>query len=273
MTLPTEKHFAGKRLTLTFDNGPDPECTPYVLDVLHERGIKATFFVCAQGNALHAAMSAGSLAGRRLLDRIRSDGHWIGNHTLTHTLELGTTNDPLIIEREIGENHRLLADYQAMRLFRPYMAGGLLGQSTFSKPALDYLETNGYTVVLFNSCPRDWENPDGWPEVGFADIARHDWTVMIVHDVSPFRSMTQLERFLDHAIAEGVQFEQSFPDDCVPIRVGIRTRSVEGLVCGSIPETPRELSTLAMQFINPFPSNDQIDRLERQVNGYPNAIT
>ena len=41
-----------KKLTLTFDNGPDPECTPEVLDLLAERGVRATFFVCGQGNRL-----------------------------------------------------------------------------------------------------------------------------------------------------------------------------------------------------------------------------
>jgi peptidoglycan-N-acetylglucosamine deacetylase len=115
---------AAKKLTLTFDNGPDPTCTPGVLDVLRDRGIHSTFFVCAQGNEVHAAMSAGTRQGRELLDRIRDEGHWIGNHTLTHTVELGTTVDIGVIEREIGTNQILLGEYNPMRLFRPYMAGG-----------------------------------------------------------------------------------------------------------------------------------------------------
>ena len=35
-------------LTLTFDNGPEPDVTPHVLDVLRERGIKTTFFVIGE---------------------------------------------------------------------------------------------------------------------------------------------------------------------------------------------------------------------------------
>jgi peptidoglycan-N-acetylglucosamine deacetylase len=198
-------------------------------------------------------MSAGTAEGRRLLDRIRDEGHWVGNHSLTHTVELGTTLDPSVIAREIGTNQELLADYNPMRLFRPYMAGGLLGRSTFSPPAIRYLTDHGYTTVLFNSCPRDWENPNGWPEVALADIERHDWTMMIVHDVAPFRSMGELERFLDQILTNGVELVQEFPDSCVPIRNGQIIGSLDGIVCGEEPETPRPLSLAALPYIHPYP--------------------
>ncbi len=245
---------ARKKLTLTFDNGPDPTCKPYVLDLLKERGIRSTFFVCAQGNALHAAMPAAMPEGRALLARIREEGHWVGNHTLTHTVELGTTIDEAVIAREIGLNQWLLSEYNDQQLFRPYMAGGLLGPGTFSNQAIDYLATNNYTVVLFNSCPRDWERPDTWPEFAMADIERHDWTVMIVHDVSAFRGMQQLERFLDDTLDEGVEFVQDFADDCVPIRNGQIIGSFDGLVCGDEPADKRPLSLAALPYIHDLPS-------------------
>jgi peptidoglycan-N-acetylglucosamine deacetylase len=244
---------AAKKLTLTFDNGPDPTCTPGVLDVLRDRGIHSTFFVCAQGNEVHAAMSAGTRQGRELLDRIRDEGHWIGNHTLTHTVELGTTTDLAVIEREIGTNHDLLGDFNPMRLFRPYMAGGILGRSTFSPPAIRYLQDNSYTIVLFNSCPRDWENPTGWPEAALADIEQQDWTMVIVHDVTPFGGMSQLERFIDRALANGTEFVQEFPDSCVPMRNGRIVVDLDGLVCGDEPEPPKPLSIAASATIRPFP--------------------
>jgi peptidoglycan/xylan/chitin deacetylase (PgdA/CDA1 family) len=90
-----------KRLTVSFDNGPDPECTPEVLDILAERDIKATFFVCGQGNRLHPALEANTASGKQLLARAKAEGHWIGNHSLSHTIELGTTRDPKVVEREI----------------------------------------------------------------------------------------------------------------------------------------------------------------------------
>lgn len=75
-----------KKITLTFDNGPDPGCTPKVLEVLRARNIKATFFVCGQGNTLHPALKAKSSEGMALLEKIDEAGHWIGNHSLTHML-------------------------------------------------------------------------------------------------------------------------------------------------------------------------------------------
>jgi peptidoglycan/xylan/chitin deacetylase (PgdA/CDA1 family) len=59
---------------LTFDDGPDAEWTPRVLDVLAKAGARATFFVV--GRAVHAAPA--------LLRRIAADGHEIGNHTYGH---------------------------------------------------------------------------------------------------------------------------------------------------------------------------------------------
>lgn len=66
----------GKKDTvyLTFDDGPHPTITPWVLDVLREHGAKATFFV------------VGSRVQRYpdVMERLLSEGHAIGNHTMTH---------------------------------------------------------------------------------------------------------------------------------------------------------------------------------------------
>jgi len=55
-------------LTLTFDNGPDPETTPFVLDVLARRSLRTTFFVV--GHKLS------TFEGRRLARRAHEEGHW-----------------------------------------------------------------------------------------------------------------------------------------------------------------------------------------------------
>lgn len=238
-----------KKLTVTFDNGPDPRCTPEVLDILAERGIKATFFVCGQGNRLHPALKASSQDARNLLERARSEGHWIGNHSLTHTVELGTTNDPVVIEREIGGNQELLGDLNDQRLFRPYMGGGVLCERTFSPAAIQYLCDHEYTAVLFNCVPRDWEIPDAWPEEAFRQAEAQDWTLLIVHDVHKYGGMKHVARFLDQAIAQGVEIVQDFPPDCVPIRGGEIVGSLDGLVCGAEPEPPHPISAAASKML------------------------
>lgn len=63
-----------KKIALTFDDGPDAEYTPMLLDGLAERGVKVTFFVIgrqAQENP-------------ELMQRIVDEGHLIGNHTYSH---------------------------------------------------------------------------------------------------------------------------------------------------------------------------------------------
>ncbi len=248
------------RLTITFDNGPDPECTPGVLDLLAERGIGSTFFVCGQGNQRHPAMQASAPQSRDILDRARDEGHWIGNHSLTHTVELGTTVDPQQIEQEIGGTDVLLDGYNYRRLFRPYMAGGRLGERTFSPPAVRYLLDHRYTVVLFNSCPRDWELPESWPEQALVDIDSREWTLLLVHDVARYGGMTALAGFFDEVERRGVEVVQDFPAECVPIAGGEIVDSLDGLVSDEVPFEPLQVSSFAIPMINP-------------VDGYPRPAT
>lgn len=64
----------GRRVALTFDDGPDPDVTPAILDVLRERDIKATFFVTGKNVADHPG----------IVRRIVREGHTLGNHTYNH---------------------------------------------------------------------------------------------------------------------------------------------------------------------------------------------
>ena len=65
---------SAERVYLTFDDGPDPQWTPRVLDVLDEAGVKATFFAVGQ----QAQRSPD------LVRRVHGAGHAIGNHTYSH---------------------------------------------------------------------------------------------------------------------------------------------------------------------------------------------
>ena len=230
-----------KKLTLSFDNGPDPACTRFVLDELAKRKIKASFFVCAEGNPVNAPFKASSAECKAILERARQEGHWIGNHTLTHSLELGTTDDPEIPAKEIGRAQDLMGDLVAEhRFFRPYMGGGIMAKSCFSPESVQYLCDNNYTAVLFNCVPRDWEIPETWPEQAFKEAQALDWMLLIVHDVGMTGAMKQLPRFLDRCEAEGVEIVQEFPLDCTPIVAGELVGNLDGLVCGDTPEKGSE---------------------------------
>ncbi|MBR3445050.1 MAG: polysaccharide deacetylase family protein, partial [Prevotella sp.] len=59
---------------LTFDDGPIPESTPFILETLAEFGIKATFFMVGENVKRHP----------ELYERIVAEGHQVGNHTFNH---------------------------------------------------------------------------------------------------------------------------------------------------------------------------------------------
>ena len=65
---------AGRVVALTFDDGPDPEMTPHVLDLLRERGVRATFFLVGAKAERHP----------ELVRRIAAEGHDTGIHTWEH---------------------------------------------------------------------------------------------------------------------------------------------------------------------------------------------
>src|SRR5882724_373106 len=108
------------KLTLTFDNGPEPESTPAVLDVLARERIKATFFVL--GSKL-------ALPGRRALaERAAAEGNWIGNHTYSHGESMGDRAEPDAPEQEIGRTEELIGGLaHTPKFFRPNGGGGRLG--------------------------------------------------------------------------------------------------------------------------------------------------
>ena len=214
------------RLTLTFDNGPAPTVTDRVLDVLGEHGAKATFFVVGEQLGRHGR--------RELAERARSEGHWIGNHTMTHSIPFGDTADAAYLQHEIEDTQELLGDLtHPDRLFRPFGRGGILDEHLLSPAALERLQAGGYTVVLWNSVPRDWEDTTGWPERVFADLEANEWLVLVVHDL-PTGAMDQLPRFLERIANDGVEVVQEFPDACTPIRRGHQTGSLDGLVAASV---------------------------------------
>jgi peptidoglycan/xylan/chitin deacetylase (PgdA/CDA1 family) len=203
-----------KKVTLTFDNGPDlGGTTAFVLGVLARSGIQASFFVT--GRQLERP------GARDLAERARDEGHWIGNHTWTHSVMFGDSDDASLAEREIGQTQALIGDLSHPdRLFRPYGGGGVISQRLLSASSAAYLAEGRYTCVLWNSVPRDWEADAAWVDRCLADVEAQDWTVVVAHDL-PNGGMVYLPALLDRITALGAEFVQSFPDDCVPVRRGI----------------------------------------------------
>lgn len=91
------------KVFLTFDDGPTPELTEYILLTLAEADAKATFFCVGENAKNHP----------ELMERIRAAGHGVGNHTMRH--EKGTKTERSSYFSSIREAE----EFTSTRLFRP----------------------------------------------------------------------------------------------------------------------------------------------------------
>jgi peptidoglycan-N-acetylglucosamine deacetylase len=198
-------------LTLTFDNGPEPDVTPGVLDVLSHRRIAGTFFVLGH-KLVHPA-------ARACAERAHAEGHWIGNHTWTHTIPLGERPGEEAVQQEIERTQAEIGQLSNdPPLFRPN-GGGNLDRRLLSPQAAAKLQAGGYSCVLWNSIPRDWANPDGWIDTALLHLTEQSWTLMVLHDIAS-GAMDHLDRFLAEVRNRGGRFRQDFPPSCLPITAG-----------------------------------------------------
>ena len=139
---------------LTFDDGPIPESTPFILDTLKELGVKATFFVVGENVKRYPD----------LFRRIISEGHSIGNHTYNHIGSLKhyvrtylsnieTADAVMQTAANVGgsENSSLFTLHSSLEkpLFRPPH-----GWMWFS--AYHLLMKKGYTIVMWDLVTRDY---------------------------------------------------------------------------------------------------------------------
>ena len=211
-----------KKITLSFDNGPDPAVTPQVLDILRRHDVLTTFFVV--GERLRDATR------RAACERARAEGHKIGNHSHNHLMPLGMSRTQGVAIREIGEAQKQIGRLsEDPPLFRPSGALGALNETLFNAEAAAYLQQNGYTCVLWNAIPRDWDEPEAWVETALGQCQTLDWPVVVLHDLQT-GAMDRLDDFLCRAMDLGMEIVQDFPPDCMPIVGGQVVLPINGYI-------------------------------------------
>jgi peptidoglycan-N-acetylglucosamine deacetylase len=213
-------------ISLTFDNGPEPGVTDFVLDTLASRGAHAIFFVI--GSKLEIGENL------RCARRAADEGHRVGNHSYHHREPLGLL-DPEASCAEIARTQALLDPFVTERLFRPIGGEGgegTLGDHLLSPAARDLLIAERFTVVLWNVVPRDWEQPQTWVDTALDGCRQLEHAVAVLHDL-PTGAMAQLPSFLDRALAEGVQFSSDFPPSCVVLERGVPRDNLDAYVSAS----------------------------------------
>jgi peptidoglycan/xylan/chitin deacetylase (PgdA/CDA1 family) len=214
------------RVTLSLDNGPDPERTPRLLDVLARTGVAASFFVV--GRQLERP------GARAVAERAWREGHWIGNHSYSHRIPLGEDGAEAA-RREIDGAQELLGGLaHPSRWFRPFGGGGRLDRRLLSRAAAERLVAGRYSCVLWSCVPRDWEDAEAWPDVALAAIGAReeaglDRTLVVIHDFVEGNDR-HLARFVERCRAAGHELVQDFPPDCVPILRGELRGSIDAWV-------------------------------------------
>lgn len=215
-----------KLLTLSFDNGPTENTTPLVLEVLAKRNLHAYF--CVTGIQLKLDGHA------KLVSETLDAGHRIVNHSLTHQVPLGEDVSTAHARAEISEMdelmNELIGDW-GERWFRPFGREGALGEHVFSQAALAEFARLKYSVMLWNSIPRDWVDTQTWVSKALSDIDENDHTFVVLHDIDT-GAMDYLAGFIDEVLDRGIEISLKLPEVCVPIRNGhiVSHNHLEGLV-------------------------------------------
>src|SRR6266545_1529614 len=173
----------GKRVVLSFDDGPDPEWTPRMLDVLKQYNVKAIFFTIG----LEAEKYPG------LLKRIFREGHEIGNHTFSHP-DISNLNEEMV-RLELNLTERLLAAKLGIKpaVFRPPYSVDQEPDTADQVRPLELTQSMGYTTVGDKIDPDDWhENPRPTPEQITQSVMDQlpRGSIILLHDGGGDRSNT-----------------------------------------------------------------------------------
>jgi len=193
-----------KKLALTFDDGPDPEWTPAILDILKAKKVPATFFMIGSAMEAHPG----------LVQRVLSDGHEVGNHTYTHPNLADTP--AAAVRLELNATQRLFQALtgRSMRLFRPPYLGDAEPSDADEIVPVEIAQSLGYITVGTHVDTLDWMMPSV-PQM-MKDVIREvedpspyiRGNIILLHDSGGDRSQTiaLLPTLIDTLRAKGYSF-------------------------------------------------------------------
>jgi cellulose synthase/poly-beta-1,6-N-acetylglucosamine synthase-like glycosyltransferase/spore germination protein YaaH/peptidoglycan/xylan/chitin deacetylase (PgdA/CDA1 family) len=140
--------YSTNKVVLTFDDGPDPNWTPKILDVLKSKNAQATFFLIG--------IQTDKFSG--LAERIYNEGHTIGNHTFTHPDVSNISSTYMKVELNLTE--RLFASLVGVRatLMRPPYAIDEEPDTADQVKPLEFSQDMGYITVGNRIDPSDWSS-------------------------------------------------------------------------------------------------------------------
>ncbi|MFK7849560.1 MAG: polysaccharide deacetylase family protein [Akkermansiaceae bacterium] len=180
---------SGNYIAITFDDGPHPQNTPRLLDMLAKRNIKATFYVIGRSVNLHPGV----------LRRTVAEGHEIGNHSQTHRLLTKLGDSELRKEMKLCEDAIGRAAGVRPRTMRPPYGGLLQRQRQIVHSEF------GYPTILWSVDPLDWKRPG--PSVVASRILSNTTAggIVLAHDLHS-QTVDAMPATLDGLLKRGFKF-------------------------------------------------------------------
>lgn len=186
----------GKTVYLTFDDGPHPTATDFVLDQLKQYNAKASFFCIGKNVADYPS----------IYQRILDEGHSVGNHTYHHTNGWKVNDDVYL--KDIADASVLIKS----NLFRPPY--GRIKYSQIKK--LQAPDSRLQTVVMWDVLSGDFD-PDLTGEACLGYVLYHakPGSIIVFHDSEKAwaRMSFALPKVLEHFSKEGYEFKGLTPLD------------------------------------------------------------
>ncbi|SCL16647.1 bifunctional polysaccharide deacetylase/glycosyltransferase family 2 protein [Micromonospora inyonensis] len=236
---PVTRAMPERTVALTFDDGPDPEWTPKVLDLLKRHGARATFFVVGARVNEHP----------ELVRRMLAEGHEIGSHTYTHADLAAVPGWRRELELSLTRKAIAGVTGREVTLFRPPFSSQPAALTAPEYAALREAAGTGHVAVLADRDTKDWQRP-GVPEiVAAATPERGRGAVVLMHDGGGDRSQTlaALDTLIPALTGQGYRFTTvsagiGAPASTVPAAVDSRlggtalrwTQSGAGWVAGGM---------------------------------------
>lgn len=175
-------------ISLTFDDGPNPEFTPQVLEVLKKHNVKATFFLLGSNVEQYP----------ELAKRIVAEGHQVGNHSYNHP-DLRTLTDAEI-KQQFEWGQEVIEEAVGFRpdIYRlPFGAGGAR--------VVKLMKQEGMTSILWNVDTMDWSSHDADSIIQVTEQELQKHSLILMHD-SHAAAAPALERMIPMLKERGYHF-------------------------------------------------------------------